>query len=466
MKTTRALTAILLLATVSVFAEGGPSGTRTKSEFVAAAKTVALDPDAAPISATAISNAEAVFRMRKAVNGFFESRDGYDDHWIRIIRTNGLVGVRWIANIPGDRPKTLQNRPFLLWMDETSGEIVPPPGTEFEPVSDGEIARILEEHDPSIAEWLSEHPCTVRHVGGLALVSVPGQSSDDGSRKGRANVAREWPGPERETRAVVDETSRTFLRWYTGAKAFRPVRNETEAAAVLLPDGEAFRIALDALKDEPFPVFRTRLLCRRETGRTLVDIVPECMRGTPSRQFRIAIDDATRAIVAGPELVTFGNGDASGNEDSVEADPVRLACRMLGGLDVKHGRCRADVTDGEDGKTIVRILANASGNGSAADGLETGAELARFSFDPDSRRFEPIPAATNLSDAAAIRIVKEKMPGHFFPGDCPWLLERVSGITVVGVPRRLGWHGTMIFDPVVWIHDGTGAVLSALFEPD
>ncbi len=465
MRTTRVLTTILLLATVSVFAEDGPSDIRTKSGFVAAAKTVALDPDAAPVPATAISNAEAVFRMRKAVEGFFETRDGYDDFWIRIVRTNGLVGVRWIANIPGDRPRTLQNHPFLLWMDETSGEIVPPPGMEFEPASDGEIARILAEHDPPVAKWLSEHPCTVRHVGGLALVSVPGQNPDDGSRNERANVAREWPGPEHETRAVVDETSRTFLRWYTGPKAFHPVRNETEAAAAL-PDGEAFRIALDALKDEPLPVFGTRLLCRRETGRTIVTVVPGGNRGAPSRQFRIDIDDATRAIVAGPEPATSGNGEAAGDGDSGEADPVRLACRRLGGLDVKHGRCRADATDGEDGTTVVRIRANVSGNGPAADGLETGMELARFSFDSDSRRLEPIPAATNLSDADAIRIVKEKMPGLFFPGDCPWLLERVSGITVVGVPRRLGWHGTMVFDPVVWIHDGTGAVLSALFEPD
>lgn len=461
----RIILPILLAATVQADSgdkppEGGAAGIVGDT-----ARAVAIDPDAAPVPATAISNAEAVFRMRKAVEGFFETRDGYDDFWIRIVRTNGLVGVRWIANIPGDRPKTLQNHPFLLWMDETSGEIVPPPGTEFEPASDGEIARILAEHDPPVAEWLSEHPCTVRHVGGLALVSVPGRNPDEGSPNGRANVARGWPGPEHETRAVVDETSRTFLRWYTGAKAFGHVRNETEATAGL-PDGEAFRIALDALKDEPLPVFGTRLLCRRETGRTIVTVVPGGNRGTPSRQFRIDIDDATRAIVAGPEPATSGNGETAGDGDSRETDPVRLACRRLDGLDVKHGRCRADATDGEDGTTVVRILANVSGNGPAADGLETGAELARFSFDPDSRRLEPFPAATNLSDAAAIRIVKEKMPGRFFPGDCPWLLERLSGITVVGVPRRLGWHGTMVFDPIVWIHDGTGAVLAVLCEPD
>ncbi len=45
------------------------------------------------------------------------------------------------------------------------------------------------------------------------------------------------------------------------------------------------------------------------------------------------------------------------------------------------------------------------------------------------------------------------------------VLRRISRL-LGGFSRRLGWHGTLIFDPVFWVHDKSGSKLRGLFQPD
>ena len=115
---------------------------------------------------------------------------------------------------------------------------------------------------------------------------------------------------------------------------------------------------------------------------------------------------------------------------------------------------------------MISLLANVSPDTSRYTNLLNGKEISRFLYDPARNAIEAAPFAPVHDDAALVRLAKADFPQWTYSRDCPFLVKRVSGIALVGFPRRLGWHGTRIFNPVLWFHDESGTKLSALFEPD
>ena len=439
--------------------------------------TPVMDPDAPRPTPGAISNAETVFRARSALEGFFAFDSGYqasEDLFTRIERRDGKVGVRLILNIPGDHPFIFsQNHPFTLWLDEVSGEVVPPPGANFEPMSDGEVSALLAEREPALADWLADHPPAVKRASGLVLVSVPGKAGptskdETASIRSQYDVERTWPGPAHETWTAFEEPDRRFLGWHAKPVPDRPKLDEAEASASL-PDGDAFRIALDALADEDLPLRDLHLTCSREPGRTLVAVVTERGFADDARRFEVAIDDATRAIVRGPTFVDSTNRvpPSAGSDDPGDTNLPRRVSRRLGNFPAKWSPCRFETRPApEGGKTAISLLANVSPETELYTNLVNGTEMARFLYDPERNAVEAVPFAPVHDDAALVRFAKASFPQWTYSRDCPFLVKRVSGIAMVGFPRRLGWHGLLIFDPVLWLHDESGTMLSALFEPD
>ena len=423
------------------------------------------DPDAPPPTPGAISNAEAVFRVRSALDGLFKFdmvHEGYEDLITRIERTDGRVGVRQVLNIPSDRSNAQQNHPVVFWLDERTGEFAPPPGVTFEPMSDAEVLRLLAAGNPALADWLADHPPTIRRMGGFVLVSVPGTASGEGDAASRAqwHAERTWPGPARETWAAFEEPERRLLGWYVKPRPSHPKRNEAESSASL-GDGDAFRIALDALAGEDLPLPGTQLTCSREPDRTLVAVT------TDAGRFEVLIDDATRAVVSEPTFIDSANpAPPDGSDDDGENPVLRRVSRKLGGLSMDWSPCRAEMRPAPDGKTRVSIRANVARETDFYTNLVHGAELARFLYDPERNTVEAVPFAPVHDDAAMVRFAKAVIPQRTYSRDCPFLVKRVSGIAIVGFPRRLGWHGELIFDPVFWLHDGSGSMLTGLFEPD
>lgn len=424
------------------------------------------DPDAPPPAPGAISNAEAVFLVRSALDGLFKfdmAHEGYEDLITRIERTDGRVGVRQVLNIPCDRFAAQQNHPVVFWLDERTGEFAPPPGVTFEPMSDTEILRLLVAVDPALADWLADHPPTIRRMGGFVLVSVPGTASGEGDAASRAQwrAERTWPGPARETWAAFEEPERLFLGWHVKPRPSRPKRNEAEASASL-PDGDAFRIALDALADEDLPLPGTQLTCSREPGRTLVAVT------TDAGRFEVLIDDATRAVVSGPTFIDSANPAAppDDSDDDGENHVLRRVSRRLGGLSLNRSPFRAEMRPAPDGKTRVSIRANVPQETDLYTNLVHGAEMARFLYDPERNTVEAVPFAPVHDDASMVRLAKAVIPQRTYSRDCPFLVKRVSGIAIVGFPRRLGWYGELIFDPVFWLHDESGSMLTGLMQPD
>ncbi len=438
--------------------------------------TPVMDPDAPPPTPGAISNAEAVFRVRSALEGFFAFHPGYqasEDLFIRIERRDGRIGVRLPFNIPGDRPRTLQNHPLTIWLDEVSGEVVPPPGATFEPMSDDEATALLAEREPALADWLADHPPAIKRTGGLVLVSVPGEADptsrdEKGSTRSQDDAERTWPGPAHETWTAFEEPDRRFLGWHAKPGHTRPKLDEAEASASL-PDGDAFRIALDALADEDLPLPGMHLTCSREPGRTLVAVVTDGSFADDARRFEVVIDDATRAVVRGPTFVDSTNRvpPSVSSDDAGDTNLLRRVSRRLGGLSLGRSPFRAEMRFApENGKTMVSILANVPHTTDLYTNLVHGSEMARFLHDPERNAIEAVPFAPVHDDAALVRLAKAAIPLRTYSRDCPFLVKRVSGIAIVGFPRRLGWHGTLIFDPVFWFHDESGTLLTGRFEPD
>lgn len=82
--------------------------------------------------------------------------------------------------------------------------------------------------------------------------------------------------------------------------------------------------------------------------------------------------------------------------------------------------------------------------------------LARFSVDFNAGTVEPIPSLSPISDADALSIVTNRFPDATGVEGTPPLVQRVGGITIVGIPaipdsRTMG--GYYLYDPIVWIHD-------------
>ena len=439
--------------------------------------TPVLDPDAPPPTPGAISNAEAVFRVRSALDGLFKfdmAHEGYEDLITRIERTDGRVGIRLVLKIPSDRsysPSGQQYHPVVFWLDERTGEFAPPPGAAFEPMSDTEILRLLAAENPELADWLADHPPSIRRLGGFVLVSVPGASAaGDGDAASRAQwrAERTWPGPARETWAAFEEPERRFLGWHVKPRPSHPKRNEAEAAASL-GDGEAFRLALDALSDEDLSLPGIHLDCSREPGRTLVAVVTDGSFADGARRFEVLIDDATRTIIQGPVFIDSTNSPSPRirQDDPGDTNLLRRVSRKLGGLSMDRPPCRAELRLApEGGGTVVSIRANVPRETDFYTNLVHGAEMARFLYDPERNAIEAVPFAPVHDDAAMVRLAKAVIPQRDYSRDCPFLVKRVSGIVIVGFPRRLGWHGTLIFDPVFWLHDESGSMLTGRFEPD
>ena len=440
------------------------------------AATPVMDPDAPSPTPGAISNAEAVFRARSALEGFFAFDPGYqasEDSFIRTERRDGRIGVRLPFDIPGDRPRTLQNHPLTIWLDEVSGEVVPPPGAAFEPMSDGEATALLAEREPALSEWLADHPPTIKRTGGLVLVSVPGESGptprdERAAARSQYDAERTWPGPARETWTAFEEPDRRFLGWHAKPCPARPKLDEAEASASL-PDGDAFRIALDALADKDLPLPGMHLTCSRESGRTLVAVVTDGSFSDDARRFEVVIDDSTRAVVRGPTFIDSASGPSPRipQEDPGDTNLLRRVARRLGNLPTEWAPCRSETRPApEGGKTAISILAEVSRATSLYTNLVNGTEMARFLYDPERNAIEAVPFAPVHDDAELVRLAKAAIPQRDYSRDCPFLVKRVSGIAIVGFPRRLGWHGLLIFDPVLWFHDESGTMLTGIFEPD
>jgi len=82
--------------------------------------------------------------------------------------------------------------------------------------------------------------------------------------------------------------------------------------------------------------------------------------------------------------------------------------------------------------------------------------LARVFVNFDACTVEPLPSPAPLSDPEALSIVTNRFPDAVGVDGVPPLIQRVGGITIVGIPaqpdeRTDGKH--YLYDPIVWIHD-------------
>jgi len=87
--------------------------------------------------------------------------------------------------------------------------------------------------------------------------------------------------------------------------------------------------------------------------------------------------------------------------------------------------------------------------------------LARFSVDFDACTVEPLPSPAPLSDAEALGIVTNRFPDAVGVEGVPPLVQRVGGITIVGIPTPPDGRTDgrfYLYDPIVWIHDETKTV--------
>ena len=87
--------------------------------------------------------------------------------------------------------------------------------------------------------------------------------------------------------------------------------------------------------------------------------------------------------------------------------------------------------------------------------------LARFSIDFNEGTVDPIPSPSPLSDSEALSIVTNRFPDAVGVEGVPPLVQRVGGITIVGIPARPDERtdGTFyLYDPIVWIHDETKVI--------
>ena len=87
--------------------------------------------------------------------------------------------------------------------------------------------------------------------------------------------------------------------------------------------------------------------------------------------------------------------------------------------------------------------------------------LARVFVDFDAFTVEPLPSPAPLSDPEALSIVTNRFPDAVGIEGVPPLIERIGGITIVGIPaqpdeRTDGRH--YLYDPIVWIHDETKVI--------
>ena len=87
--------------------------------------------------------------------------------------------------------------------------------------------------------------------------------------------------------------------------------------------------------------------------------------------------------------------------------------------------------------------------------------LARVYVDFDASTIEPLPSPAPLSDPEALSIVTNRFPDAVGVEGVPPLIQRVGGITIVGIPaqpdeRTDGKH--YLYDPIAWIHDETKVI--------
>ncbi len=92
--------------------------------------------------------------------------------------------------------------------------------------------------------------------------------------------------------------------------------------------------------------------------------------------------------------------------------------------------------------------------------------LASVHVNEKTRSVLPEKDPPRLSDEKAVRLAKTTCRGRTPAPGCPFLVDHVAGITLVGFPRLLPYGGKLIFDPVLWFLDETGEVLTGIEEPD
>ncbi len=254
----------------------------------------------------------------------------------------------------------------------------------------------------------------------------------------------------------IDDESKTVLSGPEPPKGARalpwyekyPVW-ETEPV-VPIPDREAFRLASAALNNLGIPQPRVSATAVHSNGLTTVEVESE-WEGKTNRLGRFVIDDAKRIILPDPEL-----SDALDHGGPLS--DAKAVCIALERLHSPPFRKFENDVLRKPGTAIVCLYRKSDD----ADRVP----LAAIHVDEKTRSVLPEKDPPRLSNEEAVRLAKAACRGRTPAPGCPFLVDHVAGVTLVGFPRLLPYGGDLIFDPVLWFLDETGEVLTGIEEPD
>lgn len=219
---------------------------------------------------------------------------------------------------------------------------------------------------------------------------------------------------------------------------------------VPIPDREAFRLASAALNNLGIPQPGVSATAVHSNGLTTVEVESE-WNGKTNRLGRFVIDDAKRVILPDPEL-----SDALDRGGPLsDAKAVCIAMERLHSPPLR--KLETDVLR-KPGTAVVCLFRKPEGGDREF--------LASVHVNEKTRSVLPEKDPPRLSDEKAVRLAKTTCRGRTPAPGCPFLVDHVAGITLVGFPRLLPYGGKLIFDPVLWFLDETGEVLTGIEEPD
>lgn len=219
---------------------------------------------------------------------------------------------------------------------------------------------------------------------------------------------------------------------------------------VPIPDRDAFRLASAALNNLGIPQPGITATAVHSNGLTIVEVESE-WKGKTNRLGRFVVDDANRTILPDPEL-----------SDALDrGGPLSDAKVLCIAMERLHSppflKLETDVLR-KPGTAIVCLYRKPDG----ADRVL----LVAIHVDEKTRSVLPQKDPPRLSNEESVRLAKAACRGRTPAPDCPFLVDHVAGVTLVGFPRLLSYGGGLIFDPVLWFLDETGETLTGIEEPD
>ena len=285
-----------------------------------------------------------------------------------------------------------------------------------------------------------------------------------------------------------------------GRPVFDPDEYRTDESAA------AIRVALEAASEIPFPTWRISVEPKINGSNTTVSISSHSPLGF-KKLAEVAIEDNSGRLLPvlkssqeeSAEIVSPAepHGSSIPLEIRLSDDDIKQLVGVFGakafGGDGSGGVCSEGSAnpatnpgmEQSDRQTIQMAIEGLHGipmwglsavvanrrDGIACISISKATDidnkpLAMIAIDEKSGRLIPDATQTILSDDEAVRLAKGSRHGAKPAPGQPFLVDHISGITVVGFPSRPRASSAIVFSPTVWIHDESRTVIASIEEPN